>query len=810
METWVERADKRGRRVKVWQSLTDPRRFQAEFTIHHRHYHDGVSWKDVDERFTDDGPNGKKCDTTAHILRVGNGGTRTWYPRREIPTEYLAITAIEYWRTTGGGSWRPLTLPTPAWSAQKAEWDLANLKATLTNTWRQSKAEFILKDSTAPTRLRFAYTLVGLTWDGWALRSIADNTVVGWVTPPVAWDATLTPPLGAPNVTVTATNSGGYIEYSVDTAGKTFPIKVDPTFTDGYGGDVTTYKDAYNRDDDPTTHYENFDWYGHNLIMVRNQGGLRYNGFVQFDVSSIANDVTVDAGTFSISTVGGGIESVFSWGTAYIRRVTQAWTEAGITWNTYDGANNWSTAGGDFAATDYGSHAFPNNTSGWHDFDVTTLVGQWVAGTYTNNGMVVDPGADLYMGFCSSDDSTTADRLKLVVVYTEAGGGASSGLLTLQPQKVLAGPLPLTATLLRATSRGLAGVLASAATVVKQATRSLAGALASAATLAGEIVVSAETFYQDVAGALATTGTLVKQTGKGLAGTLISAAALARLTARSLTGALATSAVLSGAKVAMKSLAGALATSATLAKRTGKGLAGTLASSGAVTRTVAFTKALAGTLGTTGALFKRIPYHLAGTLASAGVLTTIKAALVSLAGSLTVTATVSRATSHGLAGALTAAGTITRQVRRTLAGALAATGALSVTRTIAKALAGTLALTGELTRSSGKLLTGSLIMAGSIGKAIGKALSGILSAAASLLSALVAPYIGIRPLHLYPRTPELTLEDRPVSWLAGAHWVVGFGKVGTAVVTTGPGAVALCDLTLYERTVELTLEAEGA
>src|SRR3990167_6779178 len=41
--------------------------------------------------------------------------------------------------------------------------------------------------------------------------------------------------------------------------------------------------------------------------------------------------------------------------TVYIRRLTQInWTEAGVTWNKYDGTNAWVSAGGDMTATDEG------------------------------------------------------------------------------------------------------------------------------------------------------------------------------------------------------------------------------------------------------------------------------------------------------------------------------------------------------------------------------------------------------------------------------------------------------------------------
>lgn len=50
------------------------------------------------------------------------------------------------------------------------------------------------------------------------------------------------------------------------------------------------------------------------------------------------------------------------------------WTEAGFTWNTYDGTNNWTTAGGDFSATivDTTNSPLAYGNYGWEDWDLGT------------------------------------------------------------------------------------------------------------------------------------------------------------------------------------------------------------------------------------------------------------------------------------------------------------------------------------------------------------------------------------------------------------------------------------------------------
>src|SRR5512146_3106557 len=175
-------------------------------TLDDLHYRDGLGqWQEVDEGLVDDGADGfaKRCDTTRHVLRLGSAGSRRWYPRRNVPTEYVEISEIQYY----SNRWRQLRLPAAVWKNQGAEWDLANLYASVTNTWRRIKADFILKDATAPTRLRFAVTLVGLALGADShLTSMAEGVLVGSIDPPTAKDAT-----GAA-VPVTASYAGGYVE----------------------------------------------------------------------------------------------------------------------------------------------------------------------------------------------------------------------------------------------------------------------------------------------------------------------------------------------------------------------------------------------------------------------------------------------------------------------------------------------------------------------------------------------------------------------------------------------------------------------
>lgn len=77
-------------------------------------------------------------------------------------------------------------------------------------------------------------------------------------------------------------------------------------------------------------------------------------------------DWTLSAGSGTISQISLFLYVTINAGDTYpieVHELTQAFTEAGVTWNKYDGSNNWSTAGGDFSATIVDSTTMPAATN---------------------------------------------------------------------------------------------------------------------------------------------------------------------------------------------------------------------------------------------------------------------------------------------------------------------------------------------------------------------------------------------------------------------------------------------------------------
>lgn len=105
--------------------------------------------------------------------------------------------------------------------------------------------------------------------------------------------------------------------------------------------------------------------------------------------------------------------------TMSIYRLTQAWTEMGVTWNRYNGANSWATGGGDYDGTVRASSTANPGVGEAITWDVTGLAQDWANGTYANNGLIIiNSGTTSGLHFASKENGTAAYRPVLAVSFT--------------------------------------------------------------------------------------------------------------------------------------------------------------------------------------------------------------------------------------------------------------------------------------------------------------------------------------------------------------------------------------------------------
>lgn len=123
-------------------------------------------------------------------------------------------------------------------------------------------------------------------------------------------------------------------------------------------------------------------------------GTQKRRSLIKFDLSGIDSTAIFDTVTLKLYKDVSDLSS--NTRTMRVYRVKRAWSQAGCTWNKYDGTNNWSTAGcgdttNDRDGTDIGSISMPDVTSaGYKEITLTpSSVNDWINGGMTNNGMVV-------------------------------------------------------------------------------------------------------------------------------------------------------------------------------------------------------------------------------------------------------------------------------------------------------------------------------------------------------------------------------------------------------------------------------------
>lgn len=210
----------RGRRFIRHQYA--PGKFVLDVSAGDLHYNDAELWQEINTDWTNTAETGYTDQViAAPFLSYSNANSaRKIVPRREVPGEYFVLGRPQYWT---GSQWRNLNLPAQIRNGHSLTWDNASLALSIVHTGTQHKFDLILKNNSYATNIRWQVTLTGLTWNNWTLTSNSDGaTVCGFRVP------TMTDAAGVTRV-VAASYSGGYITFTPDYAGLTYPIDIDPT-----------------------------------------------------------------------------------------------------------------------------------------------------------------------------------------------------------------------------------------------------------------------------------------------------------------------------------------------------------------------------------------------------------------------------------------------------------------------------------------------------------------------------------------------------------------------------------------------------
>jgi hypothetical protein len=430
---FIEQVELRSRASKIFKDSIDPLKMQLVTSTADQHYHDGTAWQDIDETFVTDSLSGfaHLADKVRHAIHVGSTGTRRWMPRRDHPEEYVEFGRLQSW---SGTQWQNVNLGTATRTGQSISWTTTNFNLKLTNTWRRIKIDVVLKTLAAKRRLRWAVSLVGVTYNAGDIVSVAEGLKVGHVDLPIAWDANGS--IDNQNVTITTTYSGGYIEFSGDLSSAVLPITIDPTFT---STQTNTDADTIILSNNTTLNYGLY-----SLIIPLYVSGAIYRALIKIDC--IADDKVPAGSTITSASLilRCTAETLTTDRDISIYRSLVEWFEGfktysapdagqdGSTWakRNANGSVNWSGGAGGASGSDWYSTATDTVSITGIDtdftWDVTDDVTLWAGGTTNYGWWLKHPSETGNLGgksFASSDHTTASYRPKLVVNYTTAASG---------------------------------------------------------------------------------------------------------------------------------------------------------------------------------------------------------------------------------------------------------------------------------------------------------------------------------------------------------------------------------------------------
>jgi hypothetical protein len=190
-----------------------------------------------------------------------------------------------------------------------------------------------------------------------------------------------------------------------------WPVTIDPTFI---VGDV---QDCYVNAGSPTTSF-----CGGTALNAGYDGTNASRALLQFSLAAIPTTDAVLSAKLLLYLGSASTSTAASLG-AY--QLTRAWT-AGATWNTYDGTNSWTTAGGDFSGTAAATSNGIAATGVWYSWSPTALVQGWVNGTIANDGLLLKEPTENVTNVLGFNSAAATNPPYLQVVHQQ-GGGSTPG-----------------------------------------------------------------------------------------------------------------------------------------------------------------------------------------------------------------------------------------------------------------------------------------------------------------------------------------------------------------------------------------------
>ncbi|MFK7896615.1 MAG: LamG-like jellyroll fold domain-containing protein [Myxococcota bacterium] len=168
---------------------------------------------------------------------------------------------------------------------------------------------------------------------------------------------------------------------------------------------------------------------------------------IQFDLSGIESGAVLRKANLELYAYSGSGDQT---GEVDAHTLTRAWVEgvedderpsagAGVTYDQYDGDQDWDNAGGDYQATPSATTTIPDGTPAWFSWEITDAVQAWTSGALANHGILlrVSSGDINKREFASGDAADSTLHPKLTIEYACACGTPCSAALIVTDSVVL-------------------------------------------------------------------------------------------------------------------------------------------------------------------------------------------------------------------------------------------------------------------------------------------------------------------------------------------------------------------------------------
>ena len=165
------------------------------------------------------------------------------------------------------------------------------------------------------------------------------------------------------------------------------------------------------------------------LLLSNSQTNGQSRLLLRFDLSGIPTGATIQSAVLELFYQSSRVNTAE---TLRLHRLTRSWTEAGATWRTYDGTNNWTVQGGDFDPAVIASATVDATVNVWKQWNVTSLVQSWASGTAANFGVLLESppnSANSERRFVSSENAVAAQRPRLTITYVASDLSASTKIV---------------------------------------------------------------------------------------------------------------------------------------------------------------------------------------------------------------------------------------------------------------------------------------------------------------------------------------------------------------------------------------------